>query len=115
MNRFRTTPMEQSPLAHRHPSAGGSRIAYMNVALAAISLFMLFYYVVQSNDVAVQVWHSRDTQERLTILRDNRNALVARQSALDDRQQLIALAQDAGMVPAVGVVYLVQPLPVAAR
>ncbi len=111
MNRLRTKPIEQSPLARRSPS----RIAWLNIGLACASLVMMVYYVVQSNSMAVQVWSSRDAQERLTTLRDQRNALVALQASLDDGQKLMALAQDAGMVPAGSVVYLVQERPVAAR
>ena len=107
--------VEQSSLAHRSPPAGGSRVAVVNMILASVSLFMLFYYVVQNNALAVQVWRTRDSQERLTVLADNRNGLVAQQAALDDRQKLVALAQRAGMVPAGAVVYLVQERPVAAR
>lgn len=92
-----------------------SRIVWLNAALAGVSLFMLLYYVVQNNAMAVQVWRTRDAQARLTALADDRNGLVARQAALDDRQQLIALAQQAGMVSAGMVVYLVQERPVAAR
>lgn len=103
--------MEQSPLAYR-PLSG---VVKINVALAAVSLLMMVYYVVQSNGMAVQVWRARDAQERLASLLDDRNGLVAQQAALEDREQLIALAKDAGMVPAGSVVYLVQERPVAAR
>ncbi|MEK7637822.1 MAG: hypothetical protein AAB375_00100 [Patescibacteria group bacterium] len=111
MNRIRTIPVEQSPLAHRP----ASRVAKLNLLLACVSLSMLLYYVVQNNAMAVQVWRTRDAQGRLTALADDRNGLVARQAALDDRQQLIALVQRAGMVPAGTVVYLVQEQPIAAR
>lgn len=92
-----------------------SRLFMVNLTLASVSLFMLFYYVVQNNAMAVQVWQTRDAQEQLVVLNDERNGLVARQVMLDDRQQLIDLAQRAGMVPAGSVVYLVQERPVAAR
>ncbi len=85
------------------------------MTLAGISLLLLFYYVVQNNAMAVQMWRARDAQQQLTVLNDDRNGLVAQQAALDDRDQLIALAQRAGMVPAGAVVYLVQDRPVAAR
>lgn len=103
---MRTMPAEQSPLA---------RIAILNLALAGVSLLFLFYYVVQNNAMAVQVWRARDAQERLTVLADDRNGLVAQQVVLDDRQRLTVLAQRAGMVPAGTVVYLVQEQPVAVR
>lgn len=103
--------MEQSPLATKP----ASRVTRFNILLAGASLALLFYYVVQNNAMAVQVWRTRDAQERLTSLRDDRNSLVAQQAALDDRQQLMILAQSAGMVPSGAVVYLVQAKAVAAR
>ena len=111
MNHHRTPPIEQLPLARRLPS----RANQLNMVLAGVVLSLLFYYVVQNNAMAVQVWRTRDAQERLTALRDDRNGLVARQAALDDRQQLMTLAQRAGMVPAGTLVYLVEVPPVAAR
>ena len=111
MNRFHTTPIEQSPLAQRPLS----RIARLNVLLAGLSLLMLGYYVVENNATAVRVWRGQDAQQRLAALSDERNGLVARQAMLDDREQLTVLARQQGMVPAGAVVYLVQDQPVAAR
>lgn len=111
MNHIRTKPIELSPLAHRPVS----RVVRINIALALASVSMLLYYVMQNNSMAVQVWRARDAQEQLTTLRDERNRIVGRQAALDDREQLMTLARSAGMVPAGTVVYLVQERPVAAR
>jgi len=104
-------PIEQSPLAHRPTS----HIALLNILLAGAALSILLYYVVLNNALAVHEWRSRDAQRQLSVLADERNGLVAQQSALDDRQQLMAFAQGAGMVPAGAVVYLVQERPVAIR
>jgi hypothetical protein len=111
MNRLRIKPIEESPLAQRSVPF----ITKLNIALAAVSLCMMVYYVVQSNGMAVQVWRARDAQERLATLQDVRNGLVAQEAALDDREQLMSLATNAGMVPAGSVVYLVEQRPVAAR
>jgi cell division protein FtsB len=86
-----------------------------NVVLGGISLLLIGYYVVQNNDMAVQVWRARDAQTQLSELREERNELVANRASLDDRQQLTSLAVSAGMVPAGTVVYLVQDQPVAVR
>lgn len=111
MNHLRSTPIEHSPLAQR----ASSRLAMFNVVLGGISLLLIGYYVVQNNDMAVQVWRARDAQTQLSELREERNELVANRASLDDRQQLTSLAVSAGMVPAGTVVYLVQDQPVAVR
>ncbi len=90
-------------------------IKHINIGLAITACFLLIYYVVQANAMAAQTWRAKDLQERLSILRNERNELVAQQSALDDREHLLTLVRAAGMVPAGAVVYLVQDRSVAAR
>jgi cell division protein FtsB len=88
---------------------------WLNIALVSIAVACLLYYVIAANGLAAQAWRSTDAQDRLATLLDERNSLVAQQSALEDRSVLSALATNAGMIPAGAVVYLVQNQPVAAR
>jgi hypothetical protein len=93
-----------------------NRFSRMNIGFLAVSAFFLICYVIQANGIATQVWRIRDAQQQLAALSEERNGLVAQEATLDDRQQLLELAQQSGMVPAGGtVVYLVQNQPVAAR
>jgi len=90
-------------------------IGWLNIGLAVVSLTFLMYYVMQANMLASQTWKTRDAQDRLSQLLEERNGLVAQQAQLDDRIVLQDLAQSHGLVPAGAVVYLVQDTSVAAR
>ncbi len=90
-------------------------VGWVNVALVTVSLGAFVFYVIQANGMTAQVWQARDARERLASIQEDRNTLVAQKSALEDRQQLAALAAQTGMVPMGTVVYLVQDRPVAAR
>ena len=89
----------------------------INITLAIAAFGLLVYYVVQVNFLASMAWQTRDANDRLTAINDQRNALIAQESALDERSTLTALAAKAGMipVPANAVVYMVQDHSVAAR
>ena len=100
------------PARHRSSRAPARRI---NVALMIVVLAALMYYVIQVNAVAAHAWNMKDAQERLGILREERNTLIAQEAALDDRQALTELAVREGMVPVDTVVYLVQDHAVAAK
>ncbi len=88
-------------------------ISWLNIGLAIMALGLLTYYVVQVNRLAAQTWNTEQAQTRLAAILDERNSLVARQSELDDRQVLQALAAKEGLEPAGAVVYLVQDTAVA--
>jgi len=96
-------------------ATGSTHIAWLNMMFIAVAVACLLYYVVAANGLAAQAWRATDAQDRLTTLLEQRNTLVAQQSALEDRSVLTSLAMEAGMVPAGSVVYLVQNQPVAAR
>lgn len=93
------------------------RIYHLNIGLAIAALALVVYYVTQMNGLAAQAWRIQDAQQRLAALRDAKNGLVAQRAALDDREQLMLVAQRAGMVPVAmnAVVYLTQDRPVAVR
>lgn len=112
-NRIRTPHAAPASLTHAaaFPRDG---IGAVTIALAAAALMLLVTYVIQVNTLAAQTYRARDAQDRLAALRDERNALVAQQASLDDREVLTRLAQANGLVPAGAVVYLVQDNPVAA-
>ena len=88
----------------------------INIVLASVAAFCLMYYVVAVNGMAAQAWQMRDTQRQLAAVNEARNGLVAQEATLNDRAQLMTLAQRVGMVPVgTAVVYLVQDRSVAAR
>jgi hypothetical protein len=92
-----------------------SRIRRINLGLAIVTLALLGYYVVQVNAMAAQAWTLTDANNRLSALQDERNSLVAHRASLDDRDTLVGAANQAGLVPAGPVVYLVHDHAVAAR
>lgn len=92
-----------------------SSVMWVNVALIALTLASFLYYVVAANGLAAQSWRFADAREELNVLLEERNSLVAQQSALEDRTVLSVLAAQSGLVPAGAVVYLVQEQSVAAR
>lgn len=96
------------------PHSAGA-LQWVNSGLAFAAVGMLLYYVVQVNLLAGLNWQMRTAQDRLAALGDQRNALVAQQSTLDDRQALTVLADRQGLVPASAITYLVQDHSVAAR
>lgn len=95
------------------PAVLSSPISRLNVAFAVLSVAFLIFYVAQTNAIASQTWRTRHAQEQLTALQDSHNELISQQSVLGSRRQLLEFAQQAGMVPADSVVYLVQDRSVA--
>lgn len=94
-----------------------NRIYRFNIGLTVAALALVVYYVIQMNGLAAQTWRIQDAQDRLAALRDAKNGLVAQRAEFDDREQLVLVAQRAGMVPVAmnTVVYLTQDRPVAVR
>jgi hypothetical protein len=90
------------------------RIGQVNMTLAVAVGALLLYYVVQVNSIAATTWKLRDARDQLSVVREERNTLVARVGELDDRTVLQALAERQGLVPADGVVYIVQSSTMAA-
>lgn len=87
----------------------------INLGLAATSLALLIAYAVQTNLLATQTWSTRDAHDRLAVVSEQRNALIAQEAALDDRSVLETLAHEQGLVPAGTVAYIIQDTAVAAR
>lgn len=88
-------------------------IRRINLTLVVVGLLFLVYYVVQVNELAAQTWNTQAAHTQLGVLNDQHNVLVAQESSLDNRQTLTLLAQQAGLVPADTVSYLVQDHAVA--
>lgn len=109
---MRSTVHHLSASAHPHPEIV---FPWLNVSLMIVALALLMYYVVQVNAIASQTWKLSDAHDRMIVVQDEHNGLVAQRAALDDRQALTVAAQTAGLVPAGTVVYLIQDHSVAAR
>lgn len=94
-----------------------NNLARINIGLGVAALLFVVYAVVQTNALAAHAWSTRDAQNSLAAMLDERNTLVAQQAAVSNREQLILLAQQAGMVPVPmsSIVYLTQDRSVAAR
>lgn len=90
-------------------------IGWLNLGLGVLALLLLMYYVMQANLATASAWELKEARSELAAAQESRDALVARQATLDDRQTLLDLAAAQGLVPAGAVVYLVQPDAVAAR
>jgi hypothetical protein len=103
-----------TPTHLRHTSHAPS-MRRSNVGLVIVGLALLMYYVMQVNALAAHAWKMKDANERLGVLREEHNFLVAQEAALDDRQALATLAAHEGLIPADAVVYLVQDHAVAAK
>lgn len=80
----------------------------LNYGLAVVSLMLLVYYVVQVNFLAAANWRLKDEAAQLTAARQERDALIAQQSAQDNRTVLENLASTYGLVPVGAVSYIVQ-------
>jgi len=109
------TPHTAPTVRHRAPAATLADIGWFNLGLGVLALLLLMYYVMQANLATASAWELKEARTELATAQESRDALVARQAALDDRQTLLELAASHGLVPAGAVVYLVQPDPVAAR
>jgi hypothetical protein len=104
---------EQRAIAMPRPFS--TMVEWVNAALVVTAVTGFLYYVMAANGLAAQTWRFADARSELTALLEERNGLVAQQSALEDRAVLSALAAQEGLVPAGAVVYLVQEQSVAAR
>ncbi len=90
-------------------------IERLNTVLLFLALGGLLFYVVTANSLTAQAWHTADAQDQLTTILDERNDLIDQRAAFEDRARLAALARRVGMVPAEGIVYLMDDQSVAAR
>ena len=99
-----------TPPAHR-----ALGIRNFNIALMAIILAALVFYVIAANGLSSQAWKTSHAQDQLTGVMEQRNGILEQQAALSDREKLTQLVASIGFVPAGTVVYLMQEGAVAAR
>jgi len=112
--RIKTVSVIQQHIISRQSWGISGVVGRFNVGLAILALAFLLGYVVQTNLLAAKTWQMRHAQDKLTLILEQRNTLIAQQSELDDRTVLQDLAIRQGFVPVGTVVYLVQDTAVAA-
>jgi hypothetical protein len=112
VHRITTIPQRERAASRSAPTR---LVGWVNVALAAAALVALLVYVVEANAIASGTWQLRDIEGQLSVVRTDHDALVAQRASLDDREVLLQLAEQSGMVPATAVRYVFEKGPVAAR
>jgi hypothetical protein len=76
-----------------------------------VSVLLLAATVIAANASTALSWSIRDSRDELQRINDSRTELVARMSALDDREVLLKLAEASGMAAAHSILYLVEDGP----
>jgi hypothetical protein len=115
MSTTRPSQRHVRPIRINHATeAVHSSLPTLNIALLFVALGLIVYYVVTVNTLASDAWRLRDSQSRLSSVRQDRDGLVAQEAQLEDRTVLQQLVTAAGMVPAGTVSYVMESSNVAA-
>ncbi len=110
-----TTQTTLGAIHAMHHGVRSNVLGLVNATLMIGTLILVGAYVVLANSASVNTWKVADANTRISQLSDERNTIIAQQASIEDRAQLLVLAEREGMVPANSLVYILEERSVAAR